>query len=236
MFDNLAFPVLAIMLGIKHAYDLDHILVISNIIMNKSRNIDTLKIIGFWTTGHMITVGIVTIIIYSISSNFTYYLSYFQNISALLLVIIGTYTLAIGIPVKHSHQHSHQHSHEDEEMHEHKHTHRIGGIFLSRNKEHDIHKATGTGIIHGLASNDELLILFIVGLEVKSHLVLINGFLLFMIGIIFGLVIFACIFNSIKGQFYKFSTAISFTISTMTISYGLYLLYGNSGLNLLKII
>ena len=64
MFDNLAFPVLAIILGIKHAYDLDHILVISNIIMNKSRNIDTVKIIGFWTTGHMVTVGIITIIIY----------------------------------------------------------------------------------------------------------------------------------------------------------------------------
>lgn len=232
MFDNLAFPVLAIMLGIKHAYDLDHILVISNIIMNKSRNIDTVKIIGFWTTGHMVTVGIITIIIYSISSNLTHYLSYFQNISALLLVIIGTYTLTMGMPVKHSHQHSHK----DGDIHEHKHTHRIGGVFLSRNKEHDIHKATGTGIIHGLASNDELLILFIVGLGVKSNIVLINGFLLFMIGIIFGLVLFACIFNSIKGQFYKFSTAISFTISTMTISYGLYLLYGNNGLNLLKII
>ena len=228
MFDNLAFPVLAIILGIKHAYDLDHILVISNIIMNKSRNIDTVKIIGFWTTGHMVTVGIITIIIYSISSNLTHYLSYFQNISALLLVIIGTYTLTMGMPVKHSHK--------DGNIHEHKHTHRIGGVFLSRNKEHDIHKATGTGIIHGLASNDELLILFIVGLGVKSNLVLINGFLLFMIGIIFGLVLFACIFNSIKGQFYKFSTAISFTISTMTISYGLYLLYGNNGLNLLKII
>ena len=174
----------------------------------------------------------VAIIIYSISSNLTHYLSYFQNISALLLVIIGTYTLTIGMPVKHSHQHSHK----DGDIHEHKHTHRIGGVFLSRNKEHDIHKATGTGIIHGLASNDELLILFIVGLGVKSNIVLINGFLLFMIGIIFGLVLFACIFNSIKGQFYKFSTAISFTISTMTISYGLYLLYGNNGLNLLKII
>ena len=214
MFDNLAFPMLAIILGIKHAYDLDHILAISNLITNKSKNREIFKIIGFWTTGHMITVGIITIVIYSISSNFTYYLGYFQNISALLLIIIGTYTIIIGIPVKHSHQHSH----EDREIHKHEHTHRIGGNFLSSDKEHEIHKATGIGIIHGLASNDELLMLFIVGLGVKSHLVLISGFLLFTIGIIVGITSFAFMFNSIKTQFYKFSTGISFTMSTITIS------------------
>ena len=59
-----SFAILAFILGIKHAFDADHVLVISNFLVRTNRLGESLNISLNWGIGHMLTAGIITLIIF----------------------------------------------------------------------------------------------------------------------------------------------------------------------------
>ena len=59
-----SFAILAFIIGIKHAFDADHILIVSNFLSRAKKLDETLNISLSWGIGHMLTAGIMTLIIF----------------------------------------------------------------------------------------------------------------------------------------------------------------------------
>ena len=152
----------------------------------------------------------------------------FEIIVATVMIAMGIISLTIGIPLQHKHEHNH-----DGMKHEHTHTHRIGGFMNKDLKSH--HASFGVGIIHGLASNDELFIILILGLGIGSITTLLGALFLFSTGVVLGMVIFSALvfrFSNIISKNFKLMLNYGFAISA--IIYGLYLLSTNTSLTIIK--
>ncbi len=154
--DPVFFVVLALALGFKHSYDADHLVAVSNLLTrSKSLRKTTLMSVS-WAAGHMITATIITVLLYELRATVLQgILANLEIAVAVMLVVIGV----VGLLVEFGVLHRHAHRHESEE-HVHVHTH------LHEDPEH--RTMFGIGIVHGLASNDELLILFVASLSVTS--------------------------------------------------------------------
>ena len=184
MLELISFMFLAIILGFKHSYDSDHLIAVSNI-LRKVRSVKSSMKVGFsWALGHMLTATIITIMLLIFKQSFlNNVLPHFEKIVGLMLIVLGAFSLWDSFSL-HSHQHSHGHL-----VHSHMHLHAD-----DENTHSHIHMF-GIGIIHGLASNDELLVLFTASLAVASLGSLLLGLSIFSVGVVLGMVLFTTIFN-----------------------------------------
>src|SRR3989344_375783 len=182
MIGLISFMLLALVLGFKHSYDADHLIAVSNTL----RKVDSVKSsarIGFsWAVGHMLTATIVTIILFIFRDSFlNNILPNFEKIVGVMLIILGIISLK---ELFNFHHHMHRHN---GIIHSHPHSH------LNNNNPSHAHMF-GIGIIHGLASNDELLILFTASLAVTSLGGLLAGLTIFSLGVVLGMVFFSMLF------------------------------------------
>lgn len=183
LLESIPLFLLALILGIKHAYDADHIVAVSTYIVKSESLAQTFKMSVSWAVGHMATAGVVTLLIFLYRDFFlSRVLVYFESIVGIMLIILGIVSILSfkGIELFHYHSHSakdeghvHAHTHEEGEAHTHYHKHMFG-----------------IGIVHGLASNDELIILFTASLGVASFLGLISYVAIYSVGVILGMVAF----------------------------------------------
>ena len=180
------FMLLALVLGIKHSYDSDHLIAVSNILRKAGSSKSAAKVGLSWATGHMLTATIITVLLYISKETFLNgVLPHFEKIIGIVLIALGILSLRDLLRF-----HSHIHSH-DGIVHCHPHIH-----LMDSGRQSHVHKHMfGIGILHGLASNDELLALFTMSLAVTSlgGLNLALGF--FSIGVVLGMIIFALIFS-----------------------------------------
>ena len=185
MLQLMAFMVLSLALGFKHSYDPDHLIAVSNI-LHKVKSIKSSVKIGLsWALGHMITTTIVTIMLYAFKETIlSNILPHFEKIVGIMLIVLGLLSLK-ELLFFHSHAHSHGNV-------THSHTH----MHLKQREEKHFHRhMLGIGIVHGLASNDELLVLFTASLAVTSLGWLIIGLGIFSIGVVLGMILFACLLS-----------------------------------------
>ncbi len=218
MLQIFAFMLLALALGFKHSYDSDHLIAVSNIL----RKVDSVKSsikIGFsWAVGHMLTATIITIALFIFKQSFlNNVLPSFEKIVGIMLMVLGIISLRDFFSL-----HSHKHSHGDI-IHSHPHIH----INKTHEKAHMHIHMFGIGIVHGLASNDELLLLFAASLAVTSIWGMIAALGFFSFGVVLGMAVFAIIFSypliSMHSEkIYKF---ISFGTGSMGIIYGTMMLF-----------
>jgi len=217
MFIELSFALLALTLGFKHSYDADHLIAVSNILRKVKTLKSAVKISTSWAIGHMITATIIMVLLYvfreSVLNNI---LPYFEKIVGIMLIILGTISL-ISLFKVHGHKHKHNNI-----MHSHTHLH-------SRKEEHNhYHKHMfGIGIVHGLASNDELLLLFTASLGVTSLGGILVGVGIFSIGVILGMITFVSLFMlpMIKINSDNVYKVISGITGIAGISYGIMMIF-----------
>ena len=88
------------------------------------------------------------------------------------------------------------------------------------------------GIVHGLASNDELLVLLVVSLGVDSAPLLLVGVGLFTVGVVLGMLIFgfAITYPTLRWSGEKTRKFVNVGVGAMSIAYGIVLLVGLFGL------
>jgi len=223
--------VFAIILGIKHSFDADHLVAVSGMLTNsQTRRTATLSI--SWALGHMITASILTIILYTFrESILKTFLDNLEILVPIMLIIIAFFTLAWEFDLVHYHRHKHQHENMNQEK-EHTHLHLHG----RSKKEHGA--MVGIGIIHGLASNDELLLLFTltIGIEELSRILL--GVVFFTIGVILGMVAYGMSINypvQKWGQ-KQVTRVVNVTIASISVMYAIWLLLGLEGLNVFEVL
>jgi high-affinity nickel permease len=182
-----AFILLALALGFKHSYDADHLVAVSNLI-SRSRSIRRTSLMSVsWAAGHMLTAAIITILLYTFRETLlTEFLDHLDVLVAIMLVAIGTVGLLWEFNVFHVHEHWHglvQHRHFHTWLHEH----------LTKHGEHKT--MFSIGIVQGLASNDELLVLFVIALGVATLGGILVGVAVFSLGVVAGMLVFAVSLN-----------------------------------------
>ncbi|MCL4436582.1 MAG: hypothetical protein M1503_08910 [Thaumarchaeota archaeon] len=230
------FPLLALALGLKHAYDADHLVAVSNFLTRSSGLRDTSRMTLSWAIGHMATAAIITTVLFVLASQaeqVTGLLSVFELGVAIMLIAIGVVAVLMEVPLFHSHLHTHP----DGTVHSHSHRHRFGRLGGFARRTHLHHSLFGIGIIHGLASNDELLLLFVAGLGVGSLELLLGGVAVFTIGVMLGMMLFGFAVTSLyRHKLQRVRMMFNLTIALLSIAYGGLLLIGLDGFNVMALL
>ena len=218
MWELISFMGLALILGFKHSYDSDHLIAVSNILRKIDSVKSSLKIGSSWAVGHMLTATMITITLFIFKKSFlNSILRHFEKIVALILIIVGFLSLRDFFSF-HSHRHSHGRL-----AHSHPHAHIRG----HQAKKHSHTHMFAIGIMHGLASNDELLILFAASLTITSIWGLIAALGLFSVGVVLGMAGFTIIFSYplIKFHSEKIYKFVSFGTGSIGMIYGALMLF-----------
>ena len=228
--DLLLFLTFAFALGFKHSYDADHLVAVSGV-LTRSRGVRNATWLGIaWAAGHMITATVITILLFlSLGAIGARGLPSLEIAVAVMLLVIGIFGLALEIPAVRTwwrarfHRHEHEHG---PTRHAHEHPH-----LLRTYREHGL--MLGIGIVHGLASNDELLILFVTSLGVTSLATLLVGVGFFSVGVVLGMVLFAWAITYPVRRWgtERVQRAVNVTAAVLSLAYGVLLLSGFEGFN-----
>ena len=224
---------LALILGIKHSFDADHLVAVSSILTKAPSIKRTSALSVTWAIGHMITATILTIILFTFKDTlFKEFFSNFDILVPLMLIFIAVATLAYEFDLIHRHKHVHR----DPETHiEKEHTHVHTHILGSNRKDHGA--MIGIGFIHGIASNDELLVLFTLTFGLNDLTTILIGVFIFSIGVVAGMIGYGISVNYPvqKWGTKKVTRTVNVTIATLSLFYAGWLLVGLEGLNLFQI-
>jgi len=225
--DPLFFVVLALALGFKHSYDADHLVAVSNLIARSPSLRKTATMSVSWALGHVATASIITgVLFFSRETFLKEVLDPLELAVGVMLIALGAISLSweFGILPKFAHIHRHRHGPAPVE-HEHAHVH-PGGY-----REHGA--MFGIGIVHGLASNDELLILFVSALSVTSLAGLLAGVAVFSLGVVVGMISFgfALTYPLKRWEAKRVRRAVALVAGILSIAYGILILLGFRGFN-----
>ena len=219
LLDTLPLYPLALILGVKHAFDADHLVAVSTYIVKSKSTAQTIKMSMSWALGHMATAGIITLLIYIYRDFFlTRVLVYFETIVGIMLIVLGVASVFSYKGVKLFHGHMHKHVGDG---HDHAHTHDKGEVHTHYHKH-----MFGIGIVHGLASNDELIILFTASLGVTTLLGLITYVAIYSLGVVAGMVVFGTVISYplIKARKESVTKAAMLVFGLISIGYGVFIL------------
>ncbi|HEC41186.1 MAG TPA: hypothetical protein ENI29_23275 [bacterium] len=230
--------VVAFFLGIKHSFDVDHVIAVSSILVRSPNFSRTFKLSIIWAIGHSFTAGIITIIIFFIKDLFIEkILSNFEIIVAIMLITIGTltlmwefkvfsfrkyqnlrliYKLDIGYSLNSSKNISSQNYVNLKPK---------SKFFLKIKK--DSNAIVTIGVLQGLASNDELFLLLVFTLGLDNLFIIIMGISIFSLGVMVGMILWGSMINlpSLKWKKEKIIKYLNITIASIAITYGIYCLF-----------
>lgn len=235
-FEIVPFLALALALGFKHSYDADHIVAVSNILTRNQGLRRAALVSTTWALGHMVTASIITVALFVAGGVLLGgLLEHFELAVAAMLLLVGSVALlwefgyhrriaAAFRRLGGVHEHPHDHG-----AREHRHPH----LHLGRRKDHGV--MLGIGIVHGLASNDELLILLVAALGVATVPGLLLGVGVFTIGVVVGMIVFAVglTYPLMRWGDARVRRVVNVGAAVLSLAYGGLLLLGLGGVNLL---
>lgn len=205
------------LLGIKHAFDADHIVAVSTMISELKNPLRTALIGTYWGFGHTTTLFIVGLIILLLK------ISIPENISLSFELVVGFMLVFLGLKAIRQdsinlHEHSHQH---EDTAHSHLHFHEFKKHF------HRHHKSFLIGLVHGLAGSGTLMILVLS--TVRSIWEGIYYILIFGIGSIIGMTLISVLIGFplvySKQKFPKAEKYLRIITGTLSIIFGIILIY-----------
>jgi hypothetical protein len=212
------FGLLALLLGIKHSFDADHLIAVSNMLSSARSMLKAAGMSISWAAGHMLTAAVITTLLFTFKDEFlSLILGRMELLVALMLIGLGLVSIWKS-RIFHAHSHTH-----DGIPHIHWHMH------LQGNKEDHTHSHMfGIGIIHGLASNDELLLLLTVSLGLSTLADMLFGVAIFSAGVVIGMLAFSLLFAYpvMKTESGRISQAINLTVGCISVVYGVMMLSG----------
>ncbi len=229
----------AILLGIKHSIDADHIAATSNILFKSNKFSKTVKLSIFWALGHSLTAGIITLILFLVRDIFlSSYLTHFEIIVAVMLIFIGLLTFLWElevIPRRYTRSNDSTLNPTSAETNLDENTANTSNP--SKYKLHKDGKAiTLIGIIQGLASNDELLLLLTFTLGLDNLFIVLLGCVIFSIGVMIGMITWGSLLKIPQKKYKQLLKTLNIIIASLAIIYGIYILLGGEGINFLELI
>ena len=224
--DPLLFILLAVALGFKHSYDADHLVAVSNFLARSTSLRKTAWMSVSWAAGHMATASVITVLLFLGREAFLRdALGPLEIAIGVMLIVLGVVSLAWEYEVLPKFAHVHRHRHDGAPEHEHAHVH--------PHPYRDHGAMFGIGIVHGLASNDELLILFVTALSVTSLAGVLAGVAVFSAGVVIGMISFGLALTVPMRRWdeKRVRRAVALVAGVLSIAYGVLILLGFGGFN-----
>lgn len=233
-------------LGIKHSLDVDHVAAVSTLLLRSKSIKRTIKMAIFWAMGHTLTAGIVTIILFLMKDVFlSSFLAGFELLISVMLILIGVITILFETNTLTNIKNKPYHIHFFKKIRSIK---NVTGQAEDL-KDDSINQKPRTpfrlknnflaialiGVLQGLASNDELLILLAFTLGLNSLSLVLVGIVVFSLGVMVGMIAWSSLINlpKIKGSQKKIIKWLNISIAIIAILYGVYILLGGEGINLI---
>ena len=210
------------LLGIRHAFDADHIAAVSTI-ASKQKSVKKSSLIGmFWGFGHTISLLLAGFIILLLKITIPEKLALsFEFIVGIMLVFLGVDVL---IKIHRNKIHYHRHRHGKEE-HLHFHSHKS-----TKHHQHEhltYYKSIFIGLLHGLAGSAALTLLVLT--TINSIWAGLFYILIFGIGSIVGMMLISSIislpFTLIPNKLERTSNMLSISTGLISAIIGLTIVY-----------
>jgi len=243
--------VISFFLGIKHSLDVDHVVAVSSFLVRSHKFTKTAKLSVLWALGHTLTAGVITVIIFLVKDLFLQeILSNFEIIVSIMLILIGILTLLWEFKFSKKNRASLNNQHLSSEA-----KLIIGSLDLNNTQhdsntrivksesnrfvwlKNDFNAIFSIGIIQGLASNDELLLVLVFTLGINNLSIVILGIVIFSLGVMIGMISWGSLINlpRIKTKKEIIIKYLNIIIALVALIYGLYTLLGGEGINLITI-
>jgi len=207
---------LGFVLGIKHAFDPDHIVAFSTIIKDNRQPMKTGLIGIFWGIGHTFSLLLTGLLVLLLKINIP------PEISLFLEMMVGVMLVFLGLKsvfTKENFNHIHVHLH-GKSQHTHFHDHNL-------NNHHGHRRSFWIGIIHGLAGSGALMILVLSTIESVSEG--IYYILLFGLGSITAMsaitVLLSLPFMFSATRFPKLKKIMNMTTGIISVAFGVIIIY-----------
>ena len=207
---------LGFLLGLKHAFDPDHVVAVSTI-SSQTRNVRTASFCGIsWGLGHTSTLLLTGFILlfFRLSISEKLALS-FEFLIGLILILLGADSFRNFFLNKHSHDHAH-----GAIVHRHAHYH-------MKERSHDhIHKSFFIGIIHGFAGSAAFM--FFILSAIGSLPAGLFFILIFGIGSILGMLLISTIIGLpflFTRKFTQMNNCVQIITATCSIFLGFLMVY-----------
>ena len=218
--------------GLEHAFEVDHLLAVNNLVTNRTKIKEAVKDGVYWGIGHTLTIFVVGILMigFKITVN-EHIFNYLEATVGLMLVLLGIYRIAKLLKKKtHSHTYTHSHSNSTTHSHTYSHSH----LDVLSNHSHALNSknykaAFGVGLVHGLAGSGALVVLVLT--QMKSATEGLLYILIFGIGSIIGMFLASGLFSIpysksiLKSE--KLQLSLILISSLLCIFYGSHVIYMN---------
>lgn len=208
---------LGFVLGLKHAFEADHMIAVSTMVTEHKNPFKAALIGTFWGIGHTTTLFIagIAILLLKITIPQKVALS-LEFLVGCMLVLLGGYTLYKAKQIVHTHAHSH----DDGSSHEHPHMAEKKGM-------HRHHRSFLIGTVHGLAGSGALMVLVLA--TVQSTIEGLYYILIFGVGSIFGMTIMSMViglpFIYSTKKFPSIEQKLRLTAGILSIGFGFFVMY-----------
>src|SRR2546426_4059083 len=149
---------LGLLLGLRHAFERDHLAAVSTRAARQARVVDACRLGLVWAVGHTASVGLVVAAIILLGFHLPDRLWPAADfLVALLLIALGASVLLRYVRGR---WHLHVHTHDDG-PHVHLHSHAHGVEHTHAHPRGDARRSLGFGLLHGLAGSGAILVLLV---------------------------------------------------------------------------
>ena len=207
---------LGFVIGLKHAFEADHIVAVSAIV-SQTRSLRKSSIVGLmWGLGHTTTLFLfgLLILVFKVSIPKQAAL-YFEFLVGFVLVILGISVLRNVLQKPHIHSH-----HYGKQIHSHAHSHKTTGSHTHA------HRSFAIGLIHGLAGSAALMLLVLATVDSIANGLLYIAF--FGIGSVFGMLFMGIVIGLpflLTASFDRINRIVKLIAGTTSIFLGILIMY-----------
>jgi high-affinity nickel permease len=218
----------ALFLGTMHAFEVDHVLAMSNIVSQKPKWKQAVRAGIFWGMGHTSTIVIIGVLMILLKVAIPeYYFHYFEALVGVMLILLGAYSIFQFFKNNKIVVHTHPHEHENADHH---HTHSHLHVHVNNTEHHHhSHLSFGVGLLHGLAGSGALVIA--AAQRDDNAWLGVASLLIFGIGTIFGMAIATGLLhipltrNAVISP--KLTVALTWLSAILCVGYGGWIIYQN---------
>ena len=218
----LAILTLGLLLGLKHAFDSDHLIAVSTIVARERSPWRSLWIGLFWGVGHTLMLALVGVIVLGLKIQIS------ETIGLSLECLVGIVLVGLGVSTLHDcwrkRLHAHRHIHEGT-AHTHFHMHAHGTAHQHQHPARVGFKPMLLGMVHGLAGSAALMLLILATIPSTMLGLLYIGIFGFGSVLGMGLVSFlmGMCFSLATDSLYAFDHGMRVAVGTLSTVFGVWM-------------
>lgn len=149
---------LGFLLGLRHAFEPDHLAAVSTLATRAGRLRDAARLGVAWGVGHTLSVSLVALLVIALGVRLP------ESLAALAELLVAVLLVALGgfVLLRYARGRWHMHLHEhDGASHVHLHSHAAAPSHAHGHAQWDTRRSLGLGLAHGLAGSGAVLVLIV---------------------------------------------------------------------------